>query len=162
MQPVEHGIQVEGVVQVRILYSISDDEMPFYSMETMIPFSQMIEGEQVNGQCGYQLQADLEQLSTSMIDSNEIEVKAVISLNVLVLQCEKRMIISKVEEQPLDMQKIQAMPGITVYVVKSGDTMWDIAKHFYTTVEEICTLNELESDQVTSGMPLLLVKKVEG
>ena len=37
--------------------------------------------------------------------------------------------------------------------------MWDIAKHFYTTVEEICTLNELESDQVTPGMPLLLVKK---
>lgn len=49
------------------------------------------------------------------------------------------------------MQKIQAMPGITVYVVKSGDTMWDIAKHFYTTVEEICTLNELESDPGNTG-----------
>ena len=51
------------------------------------------------------LQADLEQLSTSMIDSNEIEVKAVISLNVLVLQCANRMIISKVEERPLDMEE---------------------------------------------------------
>ena len=40
-----------------------------------------------------------------MIDSNEIEVKAMISLNVLVLQCENRMIISKVEERPLDMEK---------------------------------------------------------
>lgn len=49
VQPVEHGIQVEGVVQVRILYSISDDEMPFYSMETMIPFSQMIEGDRSTG-----------------------------------------------------------------------------------------------------------------
>ena len=109
-----------------------------------------------------QMQADLEQLSTSMIDSNEIEVKAVISLNVLVLQCENRMIISKVEERPLDMEKIQAMPGITVYVVKNGDSMWDIAKRFYTTVEEICELNELEEDRVVPGMPLLLVKKVEG
>ena len=85
MQPVEHGIQVEGVVQVRILYSISDDEMPFYSMETMIPFSQMIEGEQVNGQCGYQLQADLEQLSMVMLDSSEIEVKVVLNLNTLLV-----------------------------------------------------------------------------
>ena len=49
VQPVEHGIQVEGVVQVRILYSISDDEMPFYSMETMIPFSQMIEENRSTG-----------------------------------------------------------------------------------------------------------------
>ena len=29
------------------------------------------------------------------------------------------------------------MPGITVYIVKPGDTLWDIAKKFYTTVEEI-------------------------
>ena len=91
-----------------------------------------------------------------------MKVKAVISLNVLVLQCENRMIISKVEERPLDMEKIQAMPGITVYVVKNGDSMWDIAKRFYTTVEEICELNELEEDRVVPGMPLLLVKKVEG
>ena len=40
------------------------------------------------------------------------------------------------------------MPGITVYVVKNGDSMWDIAKRFYTTVEEICELNELEEDRV--------------
>ena len=135
--------------------------MPFYSVDGMLPFSHVIEANGITEDSTFFLQADLEQLSTSMIDSNEIEVKAVISLNVLVLQCEKQMIISKVEEQPLDMQKIQAMPGITVYVVKSGDTMWDIAKQFYTTVEEICSLNELESEQVTAGMPLLLVKKVE-
>ena len=30
------------------------------------------------------------------------------------------------------------------------------------TVEEICELNELEEDRVVTGMPLLLVKKVEG
>lgn len=159
---VENGIQAEGVVFLKILYITGNDEMPFYSVDGMLPFSHVIEANGITEDSTFFLQADLEQLSTSMIDSNEIEVKAVISLNVLVLQCEKRMIISKVEEQPLDMQKIQAMPGITVYVVKSGDTMWDIAKHFYTTVEEICTLNELESDQVTPGMPLLLVKKVEG
>ena len=159
---VENGIQAEGVVFLKILYITGNDEMPFYSVDGMLPFSHVIEANGITEDSTFFLQADLEQLSTSMIDSNEIEVKAVISLNVLVLQCEKRMIISKVEVQPLYMQKSQAMPGITVYVVKRGDAMWDIAKHFYTTVEEICTLNELESDQVTPGMPLLLVKKVEG
>ena len=134
--------------------------MPFYSVDGMIPFSHVIEANGISQDSTFFLQADLEQLSTSMIDSNEIEIKAVISLNVLVLQCEKRMIISKIEEQPLDMDKIQVMPGITVYIVKSGDTMWDIAKRFYTTVEEICGLNELENETVVPGQPLLLVKKV--
>ena len=147
---------------MKILYITGNDEMPFYSVDGMIPFSHIIEANGINEDSIFFLQADLEQLSTSMIDSNEIEVKAVISLNVLVLQCANRMIISKVEERPLDMEKIQAMPGITVYVVKNGDSMWDIAKRFYTTVEEICELNELEEDRVVPGMPLLLVKKVEG
>ena len=159
---VKNGIQADGIVFMKILYITGNDDMPFYSVDGVIPFSHVIEANGINEDSIFFLQADLEQLSTSMIDSNGIEVKAVISLNVLVLQCEKQVIISKVEERPLDMQKIQAMPGITVYVVKNGDTMWDIAKRFYTTVEEICRLNELENDSVAPGMPLLLVKKVEG
>ena len=70
------------------------------------------------------------------------------------------MIIDKVEEQPLDMKKIQSMPGILVYMVKPKDTLWDIAKRFYTTVEEIRTLNELPDEEIRCGQPLLLVKKV--
>ena len=97
-----------------------------------------------------------------MVDSNEIEVKATVSLNVLVMKCEEEMIIDRVEEQPLDMDMIRNMPGVTVYMVKPGDTMWDIAKRFYTTVEEICTLNELEEETIYPCQPLLLVKKVGG
>jgi len=97
-----------------------------------------------------------------MVDSNEIEVKAAVSLNVLVMKKEEAVIIDQVEEKPLDMEKIRNMPGITVYMVKQEDTLWDIAKRFYTTVEEICSLNELEEEKVSPCQPLLLVKKVEG
>ena len=48
-----------------------------------------------------------------------------------------------------------------MYMVKQGDTLWDIAKKFYTTMEEIISMNDLEDDQVSSGQPLILVKKVE-
>ena len=47
------------------------------------------------------------------------------------------------------------MPGITVYVVKNGDSYVGYCERFYTTVEEICELNELEEDRVVPGMPLL-------
>ena len=45
-------------------------------------------------------------------------------------------------------------------MVKPGESMWDIAKKFYTTKEEIIRMNELTDDLVTPGQPLLLVKKV--
>lgn len=157
---VENGILAEGFVHMKILYIVSDDNMPFYSMEAMIPFSHVVEARGIGEDCIFYLKTELEQLSTTMADSNEIEVKAVVGLNVLVVKCEEERIIEKVEEQPLDLKKIQSMPGITVYMVKPGDTLWDIAKRFYTTVEEIRAVNQLEEEKLPVSSPLLLVKRV--
>lgn len=157
---VENGIQAEGIVHMKILYIIGNDDMPFYSMEAMIPFSHMVEAQGISPDCSYCLKADLEQLSTTMVDSNELEVKATVGLNVLVFRRNEEFIIDKVEEQPLDMKKIESMPGITVYMVKPEDTLWDIAKRFYTTVEEISSVNGLTGEEIKQGQPLVLVKKV--
>ena len=158
---VEGGVQVDGIVQLKILYIVGNDDMPFYSMETMIPFTQTVEAGGITEQSVYYLHADLEQLATSMVDSDEIEIRATVSLNLLVMSCQETMVIDKVEEQPLDEEKVRAMPGITVYVVKPEDSLWDIAKKFYTTVEEISTVNELKDGEISVGQPLRLIKKVE-
>ena len=158
---VEKGILAEGVVSLKILYLVEDDDMPFYSMEAMIPFSHLVEAAGMDENSVYFLDARLEQLSATMAESNAIEVKAVVGIEALVVQCIKERIIEKIEEKALDMKKIQMMPGITVYIVKPQDTLWDIAKRFYTTVEDICALNHLSNEEVNQGQPLLLVKKVE-
>ena len=106
--------QHEGVIILKILYIIGNDEMPFYSMETMLPFTHVIEAKGITKDSVYFLQADLEQLSTTMADGDEIEVKAAVGLNVLVLRQWEEQLIDQVEEKPLDMKKIEAMPGITV------------------------------------------------
>lgn len=160
-QIVENGILVEGIVQVRILYIIGDDEMPFYSMETMIPFSHVIEAESITENCVYHLRADLEQLSTTMIDSDEIEVKIVMNLNAVVFRQTDTDIIQRIEEQELDREKLRSMPGIVGYQVQPGDSLWDIAKKFYTTIDTIVQLNGLESERVKPYDTLILMKKVE-
>ena len=158
---VEGGVQVDGIVQLKILYIVGNDDMPFYSMEAMLPFSHVVEAKGITENSVYYLHTELEQLSTTMVDSNDIEIRATIGLNVLVIQCSEEMILEKIEEIPLDQEKIRNMPGITVYIMKPGDTLWNIAKKFYTTVDEIIQMNDLDGDEVSSGTPLLLVKKVE-
>ena len=160
---VENGVQADGVVMLKILYIIGNDDMPFYSMEAMIPFSHVVEARGISPDSSYQLKAELEQLSTAMADGNEIELRATIGLNLLAVIRELVFIIDKVEEKPLDMKKIQAMPGILVYMVKPEDTLWDIARKYYTSIDEICSLNGLKENQEPApGTPLLVVKKVEG
>ncbi len=158
---VKDGIYVEGVVQVKVLYIISDDQMPFYSMDAMLPFSHTIEAVGIEDHCVYHLRPDLEQLSTTMLDSNEVEVKAVLNLNALVICRSEEPVMESLEEIPWDMEKIHSMPGITIYIVQPEDTLWDIAKTFYTTVDEIQSINHLENESITPYQPLLLVKKVE-
>ena len=129
-------------------------------MDAMLPFTHLVEAKDIGQDCTYFLQADLEQLSTAMADGAEIEVKAAVGLNVLVFRQWEEQIIESVEEQPLDRKKIESMPGITVYIVKNGDTLWDIARKFYTTVDEICNVNNLAEKEVKAGQPLILVKQV--
>ena len=160
---VENGVQADGVIMLKILYIIGNDSMPFYSMEAMIPFSHVVEARGIRPDSSYRLKAELEQLSAAMVDGNEIEIRASVGLNLLAVIREPVFIIDKVEEKPLDMKKIQAMPGILIYMVKPGDELWDIARKYHTSIEEICTLNGLKENQEPSpGTPLLVVKKVEG
>ena len=44
---VENGIQVDGVVCMKVLYIIGNDDMPFYSMEAMIPFTHVVEAREL-------------------------------------------------------------------------------------------------------------------
>ena len=39
----DKGIVAEGIVALKILYIIGNDEMPFYSMDAMLPFTHLIE-----------------------------------------------------------------------------------------------------------------------
>ena len=46
-----------------------------------------------------------------------------------------------------------------LYIVKAGDTLWDIAKKFYTTVDEISGVNSLTEKEVKPGQSLILVRQ---
>lgn len=158
---VKNGLQADGVIHIRILYSVIDDEMPFYSVDTTVPFSHVIESEDIGKNCVYHLQAALEQLSTMMLDSNEIEVKAIVGLNALVVRQWKEQIITSIQARELDWEKIEKMPGIVCYIVQPQDSLWDIAKKFYTTVESIREMNDLGEDEVRPQQSLLVVKKAD-
>ena len=53
---VEGGIQVEGTLQVTILYVTSDDRMPVASIKDLLPFHYLIEVPGINKNCRYHLQ----------------------------------------------------------------------------------------------------------
>ena len=157
----ENGIKVEGAVFITILYITSDDTLPYALMEGAVPFQHIKEVPEIDKDCRFTLQSELEQLSTTMIDSEELEVKVCVNLNAMVIRVHKEQCIIDVEEHDLDMKKLQELPGIVGYIVQADDNLWSIAKQYYTTPERIRELNEIEEDEVSPGTCLLVMKAVE-
>ena len=157
---VEGGIQVEGTLQVTILYVTSDDRMPVASIKDLVPFHYLIEVPGINKNCRYHLQTGIDQLTTVMTDSSQVEVKAVLGLSCIVFEQQQVKKIMEVEQSPLDMEELQQSPGIIGYIVKEGDQLWDIAKENFTTISEIVKTNQLSSEQVRGGDKILIIKTV--
>ena len=96
-----------------------------------------------------------------MLGGDAVELKAVISVDVLILQPVCEPVILEVREEPLDKEKLKNMPGIVGYVVQPGDTLWKLARTFHTSVEEIMETNHLTESRIDPGDRLILVKKIE-
>lgn len=156
----EEGISVEGAVFVSILYVSSDDKTPYAVLEGAVPVQQVIEMRGITPDCRFNLQTSLEQLSVTMIDSEEVEVKVSVNLNAFAVQIHREQCITDIEEQELDLKKLQELPGIVGYVVQPDDSLWSISKQYYTTPERICSLNHLEPKDVRPGTKLIILKTV--
>lgn len=157
---VEDGIQVEGTLSVQLLYITSDDKNPLASMRNMIPFHHTIEAPGITANSRFQLEACLEQLTTVMVDSTQVEVKAVIDLNSIVFEKTPIARMTEVTEEPLDMEALQDSPGIIGYIGRAGDTLWNIAKENYTTIADIKETNHLTENTLKNGQKILIIKTV--
>ncbi len=159
--PEGNELQVDGIIEVNILYISEDDSRPMHSLKGAIPFGQVIEVKGMKPDSTYEIKPNIDQLSVMMLDSDEIEVKATMNLNTIVFDKITEPIITDIEVADLDLEKLQAMPGLIGYVVKADDSLWKIAKKYYTTVDSIMSINNLEDDRIRVGDKLIIMKKVD-
>ncbi len=95
-----------------------------------------------------------------MMGGNGVEIKAVVNLEVLVQQPIEQPVITGIDRQPLDLEKLQKLPGIVGYIVQPDDDIWKIAKKFHTTIDTVVKTNELPENVVKPGQRLILVKEI--
>lgn len=161
VEMMENGLQVEGVIDVSILYISADDTQPLQAIQSSVPFTQVIEIKDIKPDSVYDVTADIEQINVMMLDTQEVEVKASIVLNVIVFDKLTESFIVDFKEEPMDFDKLQEEPGMVGYIVKPGDTLWKIAKRYHTTVGAIMDINDLDSETIYPGDHLLIVKELE-
>ena len=154
------GIQIEGAIPVSILYISSDDSRPFAVLEGNIPFSHVAEAPGITDDCRFSLTGSLDQLTAAVTDSEEIEVRAQITLKVMIIQPMKQKCIHEIRESDYTSEQLSAIPGFTGYYVQEGESLWDIGKKYYMTPAQIAEINGLSSERIQKGDCLILMKQV--
>lgn len=153
------GIMVEGVLSAQITYLNKDDNGSLASATFDIPFSCEIEVNGMDKDVTYSIVPYIDQIQAVQMSDNQIEVKAEISLDVLAFVNEHAKAVLDMEVKPVNLDKKKALPGIICYIVKDGDTLWSIAKTYYTTVDRIRDINGLDSDMIYEGDKLVILKE---
>lgn len=154
----ENGVFVEGTLGINLLYITTDDQMPVGAAYKLFPFEQLIELPHTELPVHIEQECNMVQLSATMIDQSHAEIKASIGVNVLAFVQEVLEHITEVKEEPIDWEELQQLPGLIGYIVKRGDTLWNIAKEYHTTVEAIMTTNQKKNEDLQIGEKLLIVK----
>lgn len=155
---VENGIEITGVVNLQIFYECSREEDRYGVIKGMIPFQYVLEAEGIDSSCIYPVQAFLDQMTVAIIDNGEVDVKCVLYFRSNVYSSWQEKIVEQIVVTEPDMEKMAALPGIAVYMVKEGESLWDIGKRYYVPVSVIRKTNELTSDEVKPGDKILIVK----
>lgn len=156
----EEGILCEGILEVRILYVNADDRNPFGCVNIQLPYSQQIEIPEMKNEDRWSIFEALEQIYLSMPDSDRIEVRAALNITACVLEqyCVDQ--ITAVTAEPYDLEAYKKSPGMKIHFVQPKETLWTIAKENKVTMENIKTMNELQTEELVPGQKLLLLKPV--
>ena len=156
----ENGVGVDGAMGVSVRYLTSDEKIPLATVKGSIPFEQLVEADGLTENSNVWLYGTLEQVSGTMTGDKEMEIKAVAALDMIAFERIEEPIISGYESEEIDWKAWSREPGMVGYVVQPGETMWDIAKNFLTTVSSIMEINQRENEQVRAGDILLILKEV--
>lgn len=157
----EDIIHVEGIVSNHILYYSNSSEQPIFCWNQDIPLKQSVEMQGVKPGMVCEIELEIEHSNYSMLSPKDVEVRLVTGITSRFYNTVEESFIERVIENSIDEEKAKKLrPSITLYFVQEGDSLWDIAKKYRTTTDDIIRENKIEdSSLISSGMQVLISRK---
>lgn len=152
------GLKLTGNVAVRTVYTTNDGDLPIYCLKGSIPFSYVLEAAGTENGCQYEISPMLEELSVNLVDGDEAESHAMLSFKGLISRIHEEQMLTDMKISELDPEKLTSLPGIVAYIVRDGDSLWNIGKKYYVTTARLREMNDIGSEDVKRGDRLLVVK----
>lgn len=150
---------VEGSVIFNLICIPTDKKKPTFSIKQEVPFRNSMEIPGLQPQMIADNDLMLKEVWFEKINNRQIEVNAGILLNTTVSNEEKHQLVRSVSFQE-GLPEARNHAGIILYIARTGDNIWKIAKKYRTTIDDIRKVNDLEvGKEIKPGTKLLIVAK---
>lgn len=147
-------VEVEGLLKVCVLYIAEDDENYIVNMEDEIPFNTKVDIAGTTSNMQAVASVALESVEGSLEGGN-INIRAVVRVHCKVYYTIKNKFVVSMAVNEGEVPKKKA--SIIIYVVQPEDTLWEVAKKYLTTVDEIVNLNDLyDSEDIKPSQKLII------
>jgi hypothetical protein len=158
---IENGkLAIDGVVSSKILFIAENLEQPIMCYEQELPVSHEIQLDRISPTMNCNIEMEVEHCSYSVISSKDIELRLTLGVDVKAVSQITVPLISVVEETPIDDKRSETIPSITVYFTQPGDNLWEIAKKYRTTVDNIQKINQDEALNFNKPGRQIIISKI--
>lgn len=153
-------VKIKGDILINILYASSDEHNQLHPLRKSIPFE--IERELAdimnNEIDSYSIDAQISSIQINIKDGNNVDLRCVLNIHMMIYNVVARDIITDINVTPISPDVIERLPGFAIYYVQPGDSLWQIGKKYYVSVDQIKEINNLTDDMINPGDKLLIVK----
>jgi LysM repeat protein len=155
----DNGIVLEGVVKTRILYTLQEEENCIRCHEFEIPLNSNLDIEGVKEGSELEISLLMQHCNYSLTSTNEVEIRGVVYAEIKFMDNSEFYLTDSIIEST-EQRNASEMPSLLIYFSQTGDTLWDIAKRYCTTVAKIKTFNNLgDSELVIPGQQIIIPGK---
>ena len=153
-------IKITGAVELKILYTSNAEVPAICCVHDSVPFevTREIEGAKDANIEQYTAQVQVTQQNTGIKDSEQLEWHGMLNIRVLVYDSKSEAILTDLKLSPIPAEVLEGLPGFAIYYVNNGDSLWQIGKKYYVSVDRIKEINNLTDDAIKAGDRLLIVK----
>ena len=151
----EGKIALEGNGEFNVLY-YNEQKKIIESKKLDLPYQQVLKIPELKSNMEVDITLSVKELEYRKIDSNELQIKVIFDANVIAEEIKIIQGITQIDVQEISNDK---RPSVIIYYVKLGDTLWNIAKKYRTTINELREYNEIKDDMIYPDQQLIIPKR---
>ena len=154
------GLEIEGILNMSILYVTDSEHRKYEMLKKEIPFSYEMNHVTLCENCKWKISPVIEQCQAVILDENNIEVKIVACMDLIVEEWIENLSVCNINIKPFEEEVMNNSPGMVVYIPAKKENIWNVGKHYSVSRESIREINQLPGDEIQKGQKILLVKSM--